>query len=250
MGQLAAFDATEWFLVFARVGAILMLVPAFGDESVSPRIRLILALLISLTLQPIVAGHLLPGLEGDALALALVREVAIGLAIGALVRILYLSLATAGAVIAIQAGFSMVTAFDPTMGGQTSTVTRLMSVGALLFLFALNIHHLLIVGVVKSYSFITPEMTTAGRDLAEVAVKAVTWSFAVGLQIAAPFLVFGLVLNVGLGLAARLAPTIQVFFIAQPFMLLVGIALMLICLASGLELWARLFGGTLRAAMG
>lgn len=250
MGQLTAFDATEWFLVFARVGAILMLIPMFGDDSVSPRIRLIAALLIALALQPIVAGKLTPGLEGDALVLALLREVVIGLAIGALVRILYLSIAIAGTVIATQAGFSMITAFDPTMGGQTSAVARLMSIGALLFLFAFNIHHLLIVGVVKSYNFVTPELTTAGRDLAEVAVNTVARSFAIGLQIAAPFLVFGLVVNIGLGLAARLAPTIQIFFIAQPFMLLAGIALMLICLASGLRLWAHLFGETIRTVTG
>lgn len=250
MGQSAVFDATAWLFVFARVGAVMMLLPAFGEETIPPRVRLVMALLVSLALTPVVAPQLNVDVVGDALTFGMVREVAIGLALGALVRILYLSIAMAGSIIATQAGFSMVFAFDPSMGGQAPALGRLMSVGALIFIFATDIHHLLIAGMAKSYMLTVPGFGTASRDLADIAVSTVGRSFAIALQISAPFLIFGFVLNVGLGMIARLAPSIQIFFIAQPFVVLSGMALLLTCLAGGLSVWTRLFGTTIRAALG
>jgi len=250
VGDLAVFNVTSWLLVFARVGATMMLLPAFGEETIPPRVRLVLALLVALSLVPIVADRFQDDLSGDALSLAIVREAAIGLVLGTLVRILYLSIAMAGSIIATQAGFSMVTALDPAMGGQAPTIARLVSVAAIVFMFALNIHHLLIAGLAKSYAMELPGLSTIGRDLPTIAVATIARSFEISLQIAAPFLVFGLVINVGMGLIGRLSPTIQIFFIAQPFVLLAGIGLMLACLAGGIALWARLFGSTITTALG
>lgn len=250
MGQWVAFDTTIWLLVFARVGAIMMLLPAFGEETIPPRVRLIMALLVAFALNPVVAPHIDMGLTGDALSFAVLREILTGLILGSLVRILYVSIGMAGSIIATQTGFAMVFAFDPAMGGQAPSLSRLVSIAAIVLIFAFDIHHLLLAGMAKSYLLRTPDAAIAARDLADLATETVTLSFAISLQIAAPFLVFGFVVNVGLGLIGRLAPTIQIFFIAQPFVMLAGSALMLGCLAAGLGLWARLFETTIRTALG
>jgi flagellar biosynthetic protein FliR len=75
--------------------------------------------------------------------------------------------------------------------------------------------------------FMAPGGALSAGDFSELAVSAVSASFSLGLQLSAPFLVYGLIFNVGLGLMARLTPALQVFFIAQPLNLLLAFSLML-----------------------
>lgn len=89
-------------LIFARIAAILMLIPGFGETYVPPRVRLSLALLISLALWPVVRGSL-PGLP-DSLGLMvgwIIREVAVGLMIGLLLRMFMTALSTAGEILSL-----------------------------------------------------------------------------------------------------------------------------------------------------
>lgn len=222
------FEVAGFFLVFARIGAALMLLPAFGDTNVSPRIRLLIALILSLVIFPVVARHL-PALPatGTGLGALIAAEVVIGLLIGAIVKILFSALVVTGAVIGLQSGLAAANLFDPTQGQQSAMIARFLLLAATVLLFAADLHHVMLRGLVSSYMMFAPGEALMPGDFAELAVDAVASSFALGLQLAAPFLVYGIVFNVGLGLMARLAPTLQVFFIAQPLNLLLGFALML-----------------------
>lgn len=229
MPDILTGQVTAFLLVFARVGAMTMLFPGIGDEQVPPRIRLTFALLLSLIILPQALLRLPPPPQTfPALAALMLGEVLIGLMIGAAVRILTSTVVTAGSIIAMQTGLSMAMMFDPAQGGQSTAIGRFMGIAALVLLFTANLHHLLIGGIVKSYSLFLPNAPMMVEDFAMLAGKMLSASFALGVQMAAPFLVFGLLFNLGLGLIARLTPTIQVFFVAQPLNILLSLALMAI----------------------
>src|SRR3546814_17846731 len=100
MGNGLSADITGWLLVFARVGSIAMLLPGFGDESVPARIKLLFALLLALVIYPAVLDRLPEAGSSDPLlASFVVHEVMVGLMMGALVRIFYSAIATAGTII-------------------------------------------------------------------------------------------------------------------------------------------------------
>src|SRR5690348_3019036 len=101
-------------LVFLRVGAVIMLIPGIGDNTVPPRIRLALALLISLCMGPIALATLpaLPATIGDMGGQAL-KELIVGLLLGGLLRFFLASLAIAGEVVALQTTLAFAQTANP-----------------------------------------------------------------------------------------------------------------------------------------
>ena len=89
-------------------------------------------------------------------------------------------------------------------------------------IFATNLHHLAIGAIQGSYTLIPPGARAADGDMAELTIRLVSGSFALGIQLAAPFLIFSFAVNASIGLLARMMPQLQVFFIAMPINLLAG----------------------------
>src|SRR5690606_15562322 len=87
-----------------------------------------------------------------------------------------------------------------------------------------------------SYGFLTPGQMPESADFARLATQAVSQSFRLGIEMSAPFLAYGLVFNIGVGLIARLVPQLQVFFIVMPLNIMLGFAVLLICVA-GMMAW-------------
>lgn len=219
-----ALDAGSFLLLFARIGAILMLLPVFSEDAVPGRIRLFIALAVALgmfgLLEPAAAG-----VSDDQLAGLLVVEILIGLALGMLVRIMFFAAAMAGSIISVQMGLSSALISDPALGGQSALLAKFVLVSAAVVCLAMNVHHLWIRSIIESYNAFPVGSLPNTEDFAQLATTAVQRSMEVALGLAAPFLVFGIVFNAVLGLANRLAPQIQVFFIGLPANILAGLAL-------------------------
>ena len=115
-------------LVFARLGAILMLLPGLGETYVPPRIRLSLALLITLVVWPI-AAPALPALPESVGGMAgwVIREVATGLMIGAILRAFMTALATAGEVVSLQTTLSFAQSTNPMQAQPGSTLSAFLT---------------------------------------------------------------------------------------------------------------------------
>lgn len=212
-------------LVFARIGGILMNVPALGEAFVPTRHRLAFALLLSLALYPMLPVGPQTLDEPGLLVAALGIELTLGLWIGMTARILLGGLQFAGYQIGMVAGLS--NAFSPDIGsfqGSTLVSTALMLSG-IAVIFALDMHHLIISAMVLSYEVFPPGMLLTG-DLAQQILRAVSQSFYIGLSVAAPFFVMGLLINLGMGLAARMMPTLPVFFVAAPLLIAAGLLLL------------------------
>ena len=218
--------ATAFLLLFARVGSVLMLLPVFSEEAVPGQVMLLLALGLTLALSGLLGGNVLPHAHDESALLGLLlAELLAGLSLGMLVKLFFQAIGMAGSLVSMQVGLSSALLFDPSLGGQVPVLAKLCALAAALVCLGLGIHHLWIAAIVRSYSVFPVGAVPNLGDLAQLAVATVGQSFALAVSLAGPFLVYGLLFNLALGFSSRLAPAIQVFFIAQPLNLLLGLAL-------------------------
>jgi flagellar biosynthesis protein FliR len=243
--------AWAFLILFARIGAIVMLLPVFSDDAIPGRIRLLLAFAITLGLWGLLSDRVLPLVADPARSRAdlpglLLGECLTGLALGTIVRIVFQAAAMAGSIISLQVGLTSALVPDTTQGGAAMVLSRLMGVAAAVACLGLSVHHLWIASMVHSYASFPPGVLPRAGDFAALAVRSVTQSSVLAVGLAAPLLVYGIVFNVALGLSARLAPALQIFFVAQPLNLLLGFALVALTsgalitrFAGALEAWSR-----------
>jgi flagellar biosynthetic protein FliR len=226
MLQQLPLYATAFLLLLARVGTVLMLLPLFSEEAVPGQVRILLAVGMTLALFGLLSGHVLPHAgEGRALFGLLVAELLIGLSLGMLVKLFFQAIGMAGSLVSMQVGLSSALLFDPGLGGQVPVLAKLCGLAAVLVCLGLGVHHLWIAAIVRSYAVFPVGVVPNLGDLAALAVATTGKSLTLAVSLAGPFLVYGLLFNLALGFSARLAPAIEVFFIAQPLNLMLGLAL-------------------------
>lgn len=227
-----------FLLLFARLGSALMFFPGIGESFVNMRARLMLALAISLVLLPVL-GPQLPSLPKDLsiMSLHIVFEVLIGVFLGLIVRVMVLALEFAGQIIALQLGIGNAFAFNPAAATQSSLIGSIFGLVGVVLVFATNLHHFLLIGIVKSYALMPATAAPAVEGMSQAMMQAVTTSFAAAVMMAAPFFILGTLLQVALGVLSRLQPTLQVFFISLPLQILLGFAIFAILLGSMMSFW-------------
>jgi len=238
--------AATFMLVFARVGAMVMLLPGLGESNIPVRIKLGIALLLTLIILPLHrAAYQVDLTSMTSLGVLMVHEIVIGIVLGATARVTLSALAVAGSVIAQQLGLGFVTAVDPTQGQQGVLIGNFLSVLGMTLLFATDSHHLVIAALNESYRIFSPGELMPSGDVAALATRAFATAFKIGLQLSAPFLVFGLVFNVGLGVLARLMPAMQVYFVGVPLSIMVGFVIFALVLAGMMGTYLNYFAGVM-----
>ena len=245
-----ASEAMVILALFARIGSMIMLMPMLGDDSVPRQVRLLLALGLTVALSGMLKPAVEPLVAGGELqfAMLLLTETVIGLALGMLARMFFHAAVMAGSIVSLQLGLTTALVFDPALGGQTPLIGKLIGLGATLFCFALGLHGWWFEALVRSYSSFAPGAPLAAADWAGLAVDTIGQATALAISLAAPFLLFGILFNLALGIAGRLAPTIQIFFIAQPLMIAGGIALLAVAAPTMLVGFADAYRGWLAGA--
>jgi len=218
-------------LVFARVGALVMTMPGLGDTPAPVRVRLAFAFLMCLVVTPVVAPTLpqIPASTGE-LGADMLREVLIGLAIGAILRAFLAAMATAGEVISLSTTLSFAQTANPTEAQQNTTIATFLSLMAMVLIMATNLHHLFIAAMVRSYTLFPYGHAAPVGDFAQLAIRTVSGAFALGIQLAAPILAFSLIFNIATGLVGRAMPQFQIFFAAAPLQVLLGLSLLALSL--------------------
>lgn len=241
--------AAAFLLVFARVGTMLMLMPGLASEqNISARIRLTFALVLAAVLLPLHrnAFHINTAALGPALVL-LVEEVLIGVMLGLTARLTIAALEVAGAVIAQQLGLGFVTAVDPTQGEQGVIIGNFLTMLGITLFFATDMHHLVIGALNDSYTLFEPGELPSTGDAAALITRTFAGAFRIGIQLSAPFLAFGLLFNLGLGLLSRLMPQMQVFFVGLPLSIMLGFLFMVLVLGAMMGLFLDYAGDVMHA---
>ncbi|OKO69851.1 flagellar biosynthetic protein FliR [Bradyrhizobium sp. NAS96.2] len=239
--------AAIFVLVFARVGAMVMLLPGFGESNIPARVKLSIALLLTLIILPLHRNAYHVDLTSiSSLGVLMVHELIIGIVLGATARVTLSALNVAGSVIAQQLGLGFVTAIDPTQGQQGQIIGNFLTILGLTLLFATDSHYLVIAALSESYRIFSPGEIMPTGDVAALATNAFSAAFKIGLQLSAPFLVFGLVFNIGLGVLARLMPQMQVYFVGVPLSIMVGFLIFAVVLAAMMSTYFDYFNGVMR----
>ena len=231
LAELLPEQAFSLLLVFVRLGSALMLMPGFGESYISPRVRLLLALTLTLVVQPVLPTAMPPmPASAAALFLLIFGEAFIGFFLGSVARLMMAALTIGGMMIATVTGLANALTNDPTAAQQGSIAGSFLTMLALLVILVLDLHHVLLRGIIESYQVFVPGQAILVGDISEMITRVVSKAFLLGFQIASPFVAVALIFNLALGLLSRLMPQMQVFFIAIPLQIVIGLGILLIAL--------------------
>ena len=226
-------------LPFFRISAMLLAAPLFGTQLVSARIRIVLALLITMVLVP----NLPPVPAIDAVSLPaftlVVQQVLIGVAMGLAMQVLLQVFVVAGQLIAMQMGLGFASMVDPA-NGVTVTVLSQFHLMMVTLLFVSMNGHLAMIEVLAESFYSLPiggEFLSSNR-IWELAGRG-AWMFASALLISLPAVTSLLVINFALGVVTRAAPQLNIFAIGFPFMLIVGLCVIWLTVGGYLPLFDR-----------
>lgn len=236
-----------FLLIFARIGAMTMALPGIGERMVPTRIRLVFALALSMILYPLV-NTAFPALPESlyGMIVAIVREVIIGVAIGISVKLIVSAIQFVGSVIAFQTGLAFAQNVDPANGAQSTLFGTFLSVLSVALIFATDLHHLLLSAMYDSYQLFKPGGFLPTGDFAEVAVDTLSKGFRIAIQLTGPFLAFGLIFYLGIGVLSRLIPQVHVFFLALPLNIMLGMLLFMLLLGTFMLWYLDYFGEAIR----
>ena len=210
--EFLELNAFVFILIFARIGTVLMFIPGLGSTRIFARSRLFLALAISFILTPILVD-VLPAMPQTPVGLGLIimGEILAGAFLGLIVRAMFAATQTAGTVISFVSAMANTMVYDPVVEQQSAVVAGFMGTVATLLLFVTNMHHLLIEAMVESYTLFQPGVAPNIGDMVHMLARQIADTFALGVQLASPFLVVSLAYYMGLGVLTRLAPQIPIF---------------------------------------
>ncbi|WP_444667635.1 flagellar biosynthetic protein FliR [Cereibacter changlensis] len=227
-------------LVFLRIGAVMSLLPAFGEQSVPQRIRLVLALGFTLIVAPAVTAP--PPAQG---LLPLAAEVLVGLSLGIGLRLFVIALQVAGAMAAQASSLSQLFA-GAAPEPQPAIGNLLISAGLALAVIA-GLHVRVAELLILSYDMLPLGVLPGTADLADWGLHQVTRAFSLAFSLAAPFVAASLIFNIALGVINRAMPQLMVAFVGAPALTLGGLALLAVVTPLGLAIWIEALNSFLAA---
>jgi flagellar biosynthetic protein FliR len=225
------FDTTQlsqWygsvFWPLTRILALMATAPLLSHRAIPIRVKLGIALAITLALAPVVASPPVSGLlELQGLA-ALARNLLVGLSMGFALRLVFVAIELAGQMIGLQIGLSFAGYFNPDMGDSENVVSSFTSMLALLMFLSIDGHLMLLYSLADSFRLF-PAGADGGLPIDPmVLVRAAADIFAIALSISMPILAVMLLVNVVLGLMARVAPQLNLFAVGFPLTVVAGLA--------------------------
>ena len=251
LSELLTGEVLTCFLVFARVGTAMMILPMFSEAWLTARVRLVMALVVSFALVP--ASGVQAPRAADVMGLAgtLIGEMVVGAFLGLLMRWLFAALHVAGAAIALNSGLQIASMFDPNEASQSTIPGSILTFTMLLVMFTSDMHHLLLAGLVQSYRLMPFAGLLDLGGMTDALVHNADRSFVLAFRTAAPILLVAFLLNTALGVMNRLMPALQVMFVAAPAQIMISLIVFAAALGAvgslvagaARDLWTSVLGG-------
>ena len=231
------------FAAFCRVGGCFMLLPGFSSARISVQIRLFIAVAVSMAVLPIMWDVIYPRASGslDSYLSLVVFETLTGAVIGLIARYYVLGLQFAGTVLTMMMGFNAPPTPDVLEDTAENQLTNLISFAGLLVLFMLDFHHVVMRALVESYNVMPLGAGFNPQSALITLTDTLSQTFMIMLRLASPFILYGLVFNVSVGLINKLAPQIPIYFVSLPFIIMGGMILLYFGIQSLLEIFAAGF---------
>lgn len=233
-------DPQQWpfaAMVFLRIITIFFFLPIFGDQVVPMRLRIALGLVFAFFVYPVVSDYVTSGLpitvwEPMAFFLATLKETLFAFSIGFTARMAFFAMSLASHVVGINMGFQTATMFNPAISEKESSYAVFQNWILLLVFLGLNIHHVFIEELVKSFASVPIGPTLAGEQFSRVGALVIKESFILGIKLAGPLIAVQVLVNVSLGLLNRFLPALNIFVVSFPVSFFVTIGILLLTVTS------------------
>ena len=232
--NLLTADIVERFYTFLwpmlRISALMVTAPLFTNNAFNLRLRILLALVLTWLVYPL---HSWPRVDpSSAAGLAEVfNQIAIGASMGLILQIVVAALVVAGQTIAAAMGLSMANMLDPNVGN-VPVLSQLLLVLAMLVFVGFGGHAILL-GLVSESFYSWPIGTTVlSQDLYGRLIQWSSMMFLGAVLLALPVMVSLLFINVGLGVVTRAAPSLNIFAVGFPAMIIAGFLILIISMES------------------
>jgi flagellar biosynthetic protein FliR len=213
-----------FFFIFVRVAAILFAVPFLESRNIPILIKVGLAVSVTWILLPRI-DLTPPSVESSPVAftLGIASEVAIGLIIGIMVRLLFAGVQLAGQMAGFQMGFAIANVVDPASSLQIPMLSQFLNLFAFMIFLSLNIHYYFIKALVDGFEILPFWSAQFDGDLYQLIMATTADAFTIAVQLGAPVMVALLLTSVALGLTARTVPQMQIFIVAMPLKIILGL---------------------------
>ena len=238
----------SFFLVFFRISAILFTAPLFGSKNIPRRIKISLALAItivmitSLNQQMKLDGALLIQSQNViGLLIMIFREVLFGIAVGYTAQLTFMGIQMAGQLIGQEMGFGMMRIMDPTTRANVTIVAQFKVTVAMLIFLIIGGHHYILMGLAKSFSAVPLAQWGVSEPLVEHLSAVFSSIFSTALKIAIPVMATLFLTKIALAIIARTMPQMNVFVIGFPLQVSMGLIAMSISLPFFLKVLGALF---------
>jgi len=233
-----------FFLVFLRVGSILLTLPIFNSRNIPVLFKMGLSFTVSLVLFPILNLDDLPLRPGlIPFGIGVISEVLIGVIIGLSVRTIFAGVQLAGQLVGFQMGLAMANVIDPTSSDQVPLLAQVNNLIALLIFLVIDAHHWFLRALVESFRLVPPFDFELSSSLVEQFTALAGNMFVIAVKVGAPMIAVLLLMSVAFGLAARTVPQMNIFFVAMPLKIIVGLLFLTFTVPYFVSLLEMIFNG-------
>lgn len=213
---------TNFLFILLRAGIFISLLPVIGGKELPGQFRIGLAVFIALLLTPVIHFRI----AENSIPILVIKEMIIAMALGMTVRFVFLAVNLAGTLIGFAMGLSMATTYNPEIG-QDTLISQIYGIMTMLIFLSMEAHHDLIFVFFKSF-----ELLPAGQlniePLLPMIIAMGTGMFVLAIKIAAPVMVGLLIVQLLSGFLYKAAPQMNIFFIAMPLNIFLGMMLMIL----------------------
>ncbi|MCB2147968.1 MAG: flagellar biosynthetic protein FliR [Deltaproteobacteria bacterium] len=216
-------------LIFLRVAAIVFSAPVLDTATIPVVFKAGLAFAVSILLLPVVDAVVsVRDLSLMAFVIGIFSEIAIGVTIGLSVKLLFTGIQLAGQIVGYQMGFAVANVMDPATSAQIPILAQFYNLTAMLVFLSINAHHMFFSALVDSYTILPPLSIHISPQLVGMMMRLATNMFVVAIKVGAPLIAVMLMVSVALGLVARTVPQMNIFIVAMPMKIVIGLIFMVI----------------------
>lgn len=235
-------------LILARIGSCLAMLPGFGSQRIPVRIRILIALAMSLAVSPMLmsqASQALAGVDEVGKARLIAGETIVGTALGLMARLYMFGLQFSATLITNVIGLAATPGAPIDDGELAPPLVNLIMITATTVIFATNLHHVMLRALFDSYTAIAIGASLdPGWYLDQMVAKlSLTWSM--GLRFAAPFVIFSVIVNLAIGFANKFTPMISVYFMTTGLTAALGLILLFVTIDDMMGLFLQELAGFL-----
>ena len=223
-------------MVGIRMGMLMSFAPFFGNKAISPRVKAGLTMALTALVYPLSAPKV-PAGSPLMLTQVIFGEAAIGLGLALCIQCVFEGVQITSQLLGFQIGFSLVNVIDPQTNVETPVLSTLHEAVVLFVFFRLSVDQWVVRALVKSFEYVPPGSVAISLAATQHLFGLAGTIFAIGAEIAAPVLAATMLIDLVLGLMARVAPQVPVLFLGMSIKSLVGMGVLI----AAVGYWPRLF---------